>query len=89
MLEQARKLSYLLKQPFESNAEVLVRMYEASVMIDRLVKKIEETKPNHKKDNTEIIDVPYETEINPHENLDEADIAEEIESFTRHNADND
>jgi len=41
MLEQAKKLSYLLKQPFESNAEVLVRMYEASVMIDRLVATLE------------------------------------------------
>ena len=89
MLDHARKLSYLLRQPFESNAEAMVRMHEASILIDRLVKKIEETKPLHKKSDREIIDVPYETEINPHENLDQADIAEEIDTFTRHNVDYD
>lgn len=89
MLDHARKLSYLLRQPFESNAEAMVRMHEASILIDRLVKKIEETKPLHKKSDKEIIDVPYETEINPHENLDQADIAEEIDTFTRHNVDYD
>jgi len=83
MLDHARKISYLLRQPFESSAEAMVRMHEASVIIDRLVRKIEETKLTHKKDNKEIIDVPYETEINPHENLDQADIAEELDSFTR------
>jgi hypothetical protein len=85
MLDYARKMSYLLKQPFETSAEAMVRMREASILIDRLVMKIEETKPIHKKRDKEIIDVPYETEINPHENLDEADIAEEIDSFTRNN----
>lgn len=85
MLDHARKMSYLLKQPFETSAEAMVRMREASILIDRLVMKIESTKPMHKKVNKEIIDVPYETEINPHENLDEADIAEEIDSFTRNN----
>lgn len=89
MLDHARKLSYLLRQPFESNAEAMVRMHEASILIDRLVKKIEETKPLHKKSDREIMDVPYETEINPHENLDQADIAEEIDTFTRHNVDYD
>lgn len=87
MLDHARKMAYLLTQPFESSAEAMVRMREASILIDRLVMKIEETKPIHKKVNKEIIDVPYETEINPHENLDQADIAEEIDSFTRHNVD--
>ena len=87
MLDHARKISYLLRQPFETPAEAMVRMHEASIIIDRLVRKIEETKPTHKKNDKEIIDIPYETEINPHENLDEADIAEEIDSFTRHNVD--
>ena len=87
MLDHARKISYLLRQPFETPAEAMVRMHEASIIIDRLVRKIEETKPTHKKNDKEIIDIPYETEINPHENLDEADIAEEIDTFTRHNVD--
>lgn len=40
-----------------------------------------------KKKELEIIDdtLVSETEINPHENLDEADIAEELETFTRNN----
>lgn len=87
MLEHARKMSYLLRQPFESNAEAMVRMHEASILIDRLVRKLDEPKPTHKRGNREVIDVPYETEINPHENLDEADIAEEIDTFTRNNVD--
>jgi len=43
-------------------------------------------KPKKKKE-IEIIDdtLVNETEINPHDNLDEADIAEEIETFTRNN----
>lgn len=89
MLDHARKLSYLLRQPFESSAEAMVRMHEASILIDRLVRELEKQKPLHKKSDREIIDVPYETEINPHENLDQADIAEEIDTFTRHNVDYD
>lgn len=40
-----------------------------------------------KKKELESIDDNFvnETEINPHENLDEADIAEELETFTRNN----
>jgi hypothetical protein len=40
-----------------------------------------------KKKESDIIDDTFvsETEINPHENLDEADIAEELETFTRNN----
>lgn len=40
-----------------------------------------------KKKELETIDdnLVNETEINPHENLDEADIAEELETFTRNN----
>jgi hypothetical protein len=40
-----------------------------------------------KKKESDIIDdtLVSETEINPHENLDEADIAEELETFTRNN----
>ena len=40
-----------------------------------------------KKKELEIIDdtLVSETEINPHDNLDEADIAEELDTFTRNN----
>lgn len=87
MIEQARQLSYLLRQPYESNAEAMVRMHEASIIIDRLVRKLEEPKPKvtYKKSRTIDVDIISETEINPHENLDQADIAEEIDEFTRNN----
>ena len=40
-----------------------------------------------KKKELETIDdtLVNETEINPHDNLDEADIAEELDTFTRNN----
>jgi len=42
--------------------------------------------PKKKKELENIDDtLVNETEINPHENLDEADIAEELETFTRNN----
>lgn len=85
MLSHAKKLSFLLKQPFENPAEAMVRMHEASIIIDRLVRKLEEPKPMHKKAKVIDVDIVSETEINPHENLDEAEIAEELDTFTRNN----
>jgi len=41
-LSHARKLAHLLKQPFETPAEAMVRMHEASVMMNRLVRILEE-----------------------------------------------
>ena len=87
MLEHARRISYLLKQPFETPAEAMVRMHEASIIIDRLVRKIDETKPLHKKTHTKTIDADIisETDINPHEITDTADIAEELDALIRNN----
>ena len=41
MKEQARKLAYLLRQPFETPAEAMVRMVEAAFMIERLLLELE------------------------------------------------
>jgi len=41
-LSHARKLAHLLKQPFETPAEAMVRMHEASVMMNKLVSLLEE-----------------------------------------------
>jgi len=86
MLDHARKISYLLKQPFETPAEAMVRMHEASVIIDRLVRKLEEPKASHKRVHERTIDAELisETDINPHE-IDGNDIAEEVDRFIKHN----
>lgn len=44
MIEQARKLAHLLKQPFETPAEAMVRMHEAAFMLERLVIELETRK---------------------------------------------
>ena len=87
MLEHARRLSHLLRQPFETPAEAMVRMHEASIIIDRLVRKIDESKPLHKKTHAKAIDADIisETDINPHEITDTADIAEELDAFIKNN----
>lgn len=41
MKDQARKLAYLLRQPFETPAEAMVRMVEAAFMIERLLIELE------------------------------------------------
>jgi len=42
MLSHAKKLAHILKQPFETPAEAMVRMHEASVMMHKLVQILEE-----------------------------------------------
>ena len=41
MKDQARKLAYLLRQPYDSPAEAMVRMVEAAFMIERLLIELE------------------------------------------------
>lgn len=42
MIDRGRKLAYILKQPFESSAEAMVRMHEAAFMIEHLIRLLEE-----------------------------------------------
>jgi hypothetical protein len=86
ILNHARRLSHLLKQPFETPAEAMVRMHEASIIIDRLVRKLEEPKSTRKSVHARTIDADIisETDINPHE-IDETDIAEELDKYIKHN----
>ena len=41
MKEQARRLASLLRQPYDSPAEAMVRMVEAAFMIERLLLELE------------------------------------------------
>ena len=41
MKEQARRLASLLRQPYDSPAEAMVRMVEAAFMIERLLIELE------------------------------------------------